>query len=156
MFAETDEKVVKANVCVNATLTPSYWGSPKLKTCRQGSHEALCEKQVQGRESVSYDGDSISSSRIDVESITTFFWFHQCAPRGTEPHVALPVQSIRLLYTSSMYLYWHDYSHGYNRHCIWREKGGVERGGFATTPGTVELDVRVLSVQLFANCNSVL
>ncbi len=73
VFAETDEKVVKANVCVNVALIPPR-GRPRLKTYRQGAYEALCKKQVQGRESVSHDGDSISPSRIDVESITTFFF----------------------------------------------------------------------------------
>jgi hypothetical protein len=75
VFAETDEKVVKANVCVNVALIPHppspAGGRPRLKMYRQGAYEALCKKQVQGRESVSHDGDSISPSRIDVESITT-------------------------------------------------------------------------------------
>jgi hypothetical protein len=69
VFAETDEKVIKANVCVNVALPPPppAGGCSRLKTYRQGAHEALCKKQVQGRESVSHDGDSISPSRIDVE-----------------------------------------------------------------------------------------
>jgi hypothetical protein len=71
VFAETDEKVVKANVCVNVALIPPAGGRPSLKTYRQGAFEALCNEQIQGRESVSHDGDSICPSRIDLESITT-------------------------------------------------------------------------------------
>lgn len=64
VFAETDEIVVKSNVCVNATLIshPSTGGRFRLKTYQQGAYEALCKKQVQGRESVSHDGDPISPS----------------------------------------------------------------------------------------------
>jgi hypothetical protein len=69
VFAEANERVVKANVCVNVALIPPL-GDPRLKTYRQGAYEALCRKQVQGRVSVSHDGDSISPSRIDVGPTT--------------------------------------------------------------------------------------
>ena len=69
VFAETDETVVKANVCVNVAFIPPG-RCPRLKTYRQGTYEALCEKQVQGRESVSHDGDAVYPGRINVESVT--------------------------------------------------------------------------------------
>jgi hypothetical protein len=49
MFAETDEKVIKANVCVNVALIPppSAGGRPRLKTYRQEGAEIL---------SISYTG----------------------------------------------------------------------------------------------------
>jgi hypothetical protein len=62
VFAEADEKVVKANVCVDVALIPLTEGRPRLKTYRQRAYEALCKKQVQGREPVSHDGDTISPS----------------------------------------------------------------------------------------------
>jgi hypothetical protein len=49
VFAETDERVVKANVCVNVALIPppSAGGRPRLKTYRQEGAEIL---------SISYTG----------------------------------------------------------------------------------------------------
>jgi hypothetical protein len=36
VFAETDEKVVKANVCVNVALISPYWGTPQAEDVSTG------------------------------------------------------------------------------------------------------------------------
>lgn len=68
VFAETDEVVVKRNVCVNiAPIFPPCWGTSRAEDIYwQGAHEALFKKQVQGRQPVSDDSDSVSPSRVDV------------------------------------------------------------------------------------------
>lgn len=43
------------------------------------------------------------------------------------------------VYIVGMYPYWHDFSHIYDHRCVARGEGGAERGGFVTTPRSVEV-----------------
>jgi hypothetical protein len=72
-FAETGEKIFKANVCVSPSLISNGYLSPRalqllMILCFQGFDPAICFRQIQRGESMPFVCQALRQARLDFHT----------------------------------------------------------------------------------------
>src|SRR5258708_5098281 len=97
VFAETDEKVVKSNVCVNIVLKKLFSTGgrrPGINLTCQGDTKAYRKKKVQGRESLADIASTIYTNRIRLCDYRCFFFVFFFVLKIKGEQITLYVESL--------------------------------------------------------------